>query len=40
MEYSFALKNSAEAMKPMIPAVRAGGKGSLRARKKAGINTF
>lgn len=37
---SFKLKYSAEAKKPITPAIRAGGKGSRKARKNAGISTF
>lgn len=37
---SFKLKNSTQARKPITPAERAGGKGSRKARKNAGINTF
>ena len=37
---SFKLKYSAEARKPITPAVRAGGNGSRKARKNAGIRTF
>lgn len=37
---SFKLKNSTQARKPITPAVRAGGKGSRKARRNAGINTF